>query len=273
MAALTVFTVLLMMGGPLPVKAQREPPPASHLSDEAKLAKKIENPLAKYIIIPLQTNLDFGIGPKRATLVTTAVKPSIPFSLNDDWDLLVRTTIPFIYAEGIVRGAPDTTGMGDVTQSFYLTPATVEHQGWIWGLGPIFNYSTAADAALGRKKFSLGPTAALLRQRGPWTCGAIAAHLWSAESTDHRADVNVSTIEPFVAYTTKTATSFVLNSLSRHDWRKSQWIVPLNASVKQLLRIYKQPIGLALGGTYYAEKPTGAADWGLNFTITFVFSK
>lgn len=273
LAALMVFMALLVMGGPWPVKAQSGLPPASPLSDEATLAKKIENPLVKYIVIPLQTNLDFGIGPKGATLVTAAVKPSIPFSLNNDWDLLVRTTVPFIYAEGVVRGAPDTTGMGDVTQSFYLTPATVEHEGWIGGLGPIFNYPTATDAALGRRKFSLGPTAALLKQTGPWTCGAIAAHLWSAESTNQRADVNVSTIEPFVAYTARTATSFVVNSLSRYDWRKSQWIVPLNASVKQLLRIDKQPIGLALGGTYYAEKPTGAADWGLDFTITFVFSK
>ena len=258
---------------PTPVKAQAATEGDKNNTPMAALAKKIENPIAHHITVPIKTDLDFGIGPERATRVTTAVKPGIPFSLNDEWALLVRTTVPFIYAEGTVRGARDTTGIGDITQSFYLTPATVIDHGWIWGLGPIFNYPTATDDALGRKKFSLGPTAALVRQAGPWIYGAVAAHLWSAESTDRRADVNASTVEPFVAYITKRAMSFGVNSLSRYDWRANQWSVPLNVSVGQALRICKQPVQFSLGGTYYAEKPAGGPDWGLSFTVTFLFSK
>lgn len=272
-AALAAFLVMLVVSSPAPVKAHASPQGDKNDPRTAALARNIENPLTRHITVPIQTNLDFGIGPERATRLTTAVKPGIPFSLNDEWALLVRTTVPFIHAEGTVRAARDTTGMGDITQSFYLTPATVLDHGWLWGLGPIFNYPTATDDVLGRKKFSLGPTAALVRQAGPWIYGAVAAHLWSAESTDRRADVNASTVNPFVAYITRTATSFGANTLSRYDWRANQWSVPLNVSVGQVLRIGKQPLQFSLGGTYYAEKPAGGPDWGLSFTVTFLFSK
>ena len=272
-AALTTVLVMLVLIIPTPVKAQAATEGDKNDTRTAALAKKIENPLTRHITVPFRTDLDFGIGSERATRVTMAVKPGIPFSLSDEWALLVRTTVPFIHAEGAVRGARDTTGLGDITQSFYLTPATVSDHGWIWGLGPFFNYPTATDDELGRKKFSLGPTAALVRQAGPWIYGAVAAHLWSAESTDRRADVNASTVEPFVAYITRTATSFGVNTLSRYDWRAKQWSVPLNVSVGQVLRISKQPVQFSLGGTYYAEKPAGAADWCLNVTVTFLFSK
>jgi hypothetical protein len=271
--ALTIFIVMLVISNPTPVKAQAGTQGNTNDTPTAALAKKLENPLTRHITVPIQTNLDFGIGPERATRLTTAVKPGIPFSLNDEWALLVRTTAPFIYAEAPVRGARDATGMGDITQSFYLTPVTEIDTGWIWGLGPVFNYPTATDDALGRKKFSLGPTAALVRHAGPWIYGAVAAHLWSAESTDRRADVNASTVEPFVSYITRTATSFGVNSLSHYDWRAHQWTVPLNVSVGQVLRICKRPVQFSLGGTYYAEKPVGGPDWGLSFTVTFLFSK
>jgi hypothetical protein len=271
--ALAMFIVMLVVTSTTSVKAQTQRHTENSDAQTVELAKKLENPLAIHILLPIQTNLDFGIGSKRATLVTAAIKPSIPFSINDEYALLVRTTVPFIYAEGTARGAPDTTGLGDIVQCFYLTPAIISNNGWIWGLGPIFNYPTATDAALGRKKFSLGPTAALLRQAGPWTYGVVAVHLWSAENTDQRADVNASTVEPFAAYTAKTATSFAMNLLSHYDWRANQWVVPLNASVSQILKIGKQPVQFSIGGTYYAEKPAGGPDWGLNFTVTFLFSK
>jgi len=64
-----------------------------------------------------------------------------------------------------------------------------------------------------------------------------------------------------------------LNTESTYDWGKSQWTVPLNASVSQLLKVGTQPIQLQLGARYYAEKPDGGSDWGLRFAVTFLFPK
>ena len=49
--------------------------------------------------------------------------------------------------------------------------------------------------------------------------------------------------------------------------------MPLNLAVAQLLKIGKQPVQFQIGGRYYAENPTGGPDWGLRFTVTFLFPK
>jgi hypothetical protein len=49
--------------------------------------------------------------------------------------------------------------------------------------------------------------------------------------------------------------------------------VPLNLTVAQLVKIGKLPVQFQVGGRYYAEKPKDGPDWGLRFTITFLFPK
>lgn len=80
-------------------------------------------------------------------------------------------------------------------------------------------------------------------------------------------------LQPFLAYTTKTYTTFALNTESTYDWNSSQWTVPINISVNQILKIANLPISLQIGYRYYAEKPTGGPDWGLRFAITLLFPK
>jgi hypothetical protein len=46
--------------------------------DEAELAKKLQNPVASLISVPLQSNWDFGIGPENAMRYTLNVQPVIP---------------------------------------------------------------------------------------------------------------------------------------------------------------------------------------------------
>jgi hypothetical protein len=64
-----------------------------------------------------------------------------------------------------------------------------------------------------------------------------------------------------------------VNTESTYDWNHSDWTVPLNFGVQQLLKIGKQPIAFELGYRYYAERPSGGPDWGLRFTVTLLFPK
>ncbi|MGH8533679.1 MAG: transporter [Gammaproteobacteria bacterium] len=238
----------------------------------AELAKKLQNPVASLISVPIQNNWDFGIGPENAMRYTANVQPVIPFSLTEDWNLITRTIVPIIYAEEPVRGFGDKAGLGDIVQSFFLSPKEPVG-GWIVGAGPVFLYPSATDDALGSEKFGLGPTAVLLKQQSGWTSGLLANHIWSVAGDDDRADVSSTFLQPFVSYTTKTFTTFGLNTESTYDWEHSQWTVPLNLLVSQLLKLGKQPIQLQLGGRYYAEKFDGGPDWGLRFTVTLLFPK
>lgn len=239
--------------------------------DAAELAKKLQNPVASLISVPIQNNWDFGIGPADAMRYTANVQPVIPFSLNKDWKLITRTIVPVIYAESPVKGGDSTYGLGDITQSFFFSPKEPVG-GWILAAGPVLLWPSATDSALGSGKWGAGPTALALQQKNGWTYGVLANHIWSYAGWGDN-EVNATFVQPFVSFTTKTFTTFGINTESTYDWDNSQWTVPLNAQVSQLLKIGRQPVQFSLGARYYAEKPDGGPQWGLRFSVTFLFPK
>ena len=240
--------------------------------DSAELAKKLQNPVASLISVPLQSNWDFGIGRTDAMRYTLNVQPVIPFSLGTDWNLITRTIVPFIHAEAVVKGGDEAGGIGDIVQSFFFSPKE-PLAGWIVGAGPVFLYPSASDDALGGGKWGAGPTAVVLRQDSGFTYGLLANHIWSFAGEDTRQDVSATFLQPFLSYTTKTFTTVGINTESTYDWENTRWTVPINLTVAQLLKLGPQAIQLQVGGRYYAERPQGGPDWGIRFTLTFLFPK
>jgi hypothetical protein len=241
-------------------------------AQEADLAKKLQNPVASLISVPIQNNWDFGIGPANAMRYTANVQPVIPFSISQDWNVITRTIVPAIYAETPVQGGSSKFGLGDVVQSFFLSPKAPTSGGWIWGAGPVFLWPTATDSALGSGKWGAGPTAVLLRQQSGWTYGALVNHLWSYAGWGNN-EVNATFMQPFLSFTTKTYTTFGVATESSYDWSNRQWTVPLVGQVSQLLKIGNQPVQFTLGAKYYADKPSGGPDWGFRFSVTLLFPK
>lgn len=239
---------------------------------QAELAKKLNNPVANLISVPIQNNWDFGIGPADAMKYTANIQPVIPVSIAKDWNVIIRTILPVIYAESPTGGS-STSGLGDTTQSFFISPKAPTKHGWIWGAGPVFLWPTSTDDVLGTGKVGTGPTAVLLKQIDGWTYGVLANHIWSFAGQGDTPDVNSTFLQPFVSYTTKTYTSLTLNTESSYDWDGDQWTVPLNLMVSQLVKIGKMPVQFQVGGRYYAERPAGGPDWGLRFAVVFLFPK
>lgn len=240
----------------------------------ADIAKKLSNPVAGMISVPLQNNFDFGGGPRdEGFQYRLNVQPVIPISLSEKWNLITRTIVPFITQEKRTGISSSETGLGDTTLSLFFAPKEPGAGGVTWGIGPDFYFPTATDDVLGAEKWGAGPTAVLLWQKHAWTYGALANHIWSFAGEDRRQDINSTFMQPFVSYQTKTHTTFGVNMENTYDWENDQWTVPLNFFVSQLVKMGKLPVSLQLGGRYYAEKPSGGPDWGLRFTMTFVFPK
>jgi hypothetical protein len=247
-------------------------------SQEADLAKKLQNPVAALISVPIQNNWDFGIGPANAMKYTANIQPVVPIGISEDWNLIIRTIMPVIYEDPLDKNpsAPlslqqSHAGLGDITQSFFLSPKAPVG-GWVLGAGPVMYYPTATDSALGAGKWGAGPTIVALRQEHGFTYGILANQIWSYAGWGSQ-NVNATFLQPFVSYTTKTYTTFAINTETTYDWQSGQWTVPLNVMVQQLIKIGKQPIALQLGYRYYAQRPAGGPDWGLRFSVTFLFPK
>ena len=240
-------------------------------SEDAELAKKLQNPVANIISAPFQSNFDFGGGPEDDGFrYTLNVQPIIPFSLNKDWNLITRTIIPFVHQDKMIN-LDSQTGLGDIAQTFFLSPANPGSL--IWGAGPVFLYPSASDDLLGTKKWGVGPSVVLLKQDKGWTFWTLANHIESFAGDGARGYVSLTYINPGISYRTKSLTTFLLQTESTYDWKADQWTVPINAGVTQLLKFGKLPVSIGLQVRIYSEKPDGAPDWGLRLVVTPVFTK
>lgn len=260
-----VALALLLVHGCLPFAAFAQDDQA------AELAKQLNNPVASLISVPFQANWDFGLGDGHGQKFTLNIQPVVPISLTKDWNLIIRTIVPVIDQNGIFPGSGSQAGLGNTTQSFFLSPKEPGPGGIIWGVGPVGYYPTATDRLLGPEKWGLGPTFVALAQPGGWTIGVLANQIWTVGGNDSEQDVNAAFLQPFLAYTTKTQTTFTLNSESTYDWVNDQWTIPLNLMITQVFKIGRQPMSIQLGGRYYAEAPRGGPDWGIRLTFTLLF--
>jgi hypothetical protein len=241
--------------------------------DMAEIAQKLNNPVASLISVPLQSNFDFGGGPDdHGFQYKLNIQPVIPLSLGENWNLITRTILPVIYQEDRI-GHSTQSGLGDTTFSAFLSPKNPGPGGLIWGIGPDLYLPTATDSLLGAEKWGAGPTVLALWQKRGWTYGALINHIWSFAGHHDRQRISSTFLQPFLSYTTKNHTTFGINTESTYDWVNTQWTVPLNAFVTQLVRFGKLPVSFQFGGRYYADKPAGGPDWGLRFTVTFVLPK
>jgi hypothetical protein len=247
------------------------PPAFAQEKSDDELVKELANPISSLISVPFQNNFEFDLGPNNDGFkYTLNFQPVIPLSLTKDWNVIIRTIVPIIDQSDVI--APDTSqgGLSDTTQSFFFSPKKPV-AGMIIGAGPVFLYPSATDDFLGSEKWGAGPTIVLLKQEGPWTVGLLFNHIWSFAGDDHRNYVSSTFLQPFIAYATKTKTTFTLNTESTYDWHNEQWTVPINLLVSQLIKVGKQPVQLGLGAKIYAEGPSGAPEWGIRFVVTPLF--
>ncbi|MGI9393935.1 MAG: transporter [Boseongicola sp.] len=242
---------------------------------DADLAKKLSNPIASLISVPLQYNFDQNIGPSDSgARHVLNVQPVVPISLNGDWNLISRTIVPILSQDDVFPGAGDQFGLGDTVQSLFFSPKAPTAGGIIWGVGPVLLLPTATDELLGTEKLGVGPTIVALTQKQGWTVGALANHLWSVAGDSNRSDVNSTFIQPFVTYTTPTALTVGLNTESTYNWETNEWSVPINLSVTQLIKLGGQPISIGGGVRYWAESSTGGPEgFGARAILTFLFPK
>ena len=237
-----------------------------------ELAKQLANPVASLISVPFQNNFDFGIGTNDGWRYTLNVQPVIPFSLNENWNLISRTILPVVHQKDVV-GSSSQSGLGDTVQSLFFSPKAPTSSGWIWGVGPVFLLPTATDDLLGTKTWGAGPSAVALKQSGPWTYGALTNHIRSFAGENSRSDVNVTLLQPFVTYAFAKGQTVTFQTESTYDWENTQWTVPLGLFYTKVTKIGPQLVSFSGGPRYYAVGADGVPDWGLRVSVTLLFPK
>lgn len=244
------------------------------ISDTEALAKAVQNPVASMISLPLQNNINTGIGPNDQTQNVLNIQPVWPFELNDEWNLITRTIIPVISQPGyLTPNGERINGIGDTTFTAFLSPA--ETGDVIWGAGPVFLLPTGKDE-LSADKWGAGISGVALTMPGHWVIGALVNNIWSFAGSGEK-DVNSFLLQYFVNYNFDEGWYFTSAPIITANWEADndhRWTVPFGGGFGRVFKIGDQPMNAQLSAYYNAVTPDDyGADWQFRVQLQFLFPK
>jgi hypothetical protein len=266
-------TVVFFMAVMLAAAARAQEPAgekAAATEGAEALAKKLSNPIADLVSIPFQFNWQEGYGPNDDLQFVLNVQPVIPFHITKDLNMITRFIVPYVSQPELAPGVGPVSGFSTITFSTFFSP--VSSSKFTWGVGPVIGLPMTSDPLLGGGQWLIGPTAVGLYQTGGWTMGALVNQQFSFADTGNTElpYTSVAFMQPFLAYTTKSAVTFTLQSQSTYNWEAAsdqRWTVPINFLVSKLTKLGPFPFSIQGGGGYYAAHPDAGPKWRMQLAF------
>ncbi len=260
LAGLVLATLLLatLSGGAQAAEEGDDP----H-EDLAAVGAELSNPIGNIWALFTEFDVSFFDGngqrgndkPGSATLF----QPILPLPLyGDDWKLITRPTIPFVWTQPRGDGPDKTnydTGIGDTFLPLLVSPPL--GQNWIVGLGPTFTLPTSTNDALGRQQWQLGPAAVLGYKTKDYVFGVFPQYFWKIASrgdknNEVRNASNMSLLY-FAFLNLPDAWQVGFNPSITYDYQAdsgNRWNVPIGLLVTKTTKFGKMPVKFQVGAEY-----------------------
>ena len=256
------------------------------LGDE--LAQQSANPVANMISVPFEYSWHGDVGPSEKAVNALMIKPVYPLSVGR-FNLINRLIVPVVHVEGqdrivveppeiggiqIFPGTDDESGLGNVQYQGWFSPAQPGKV--IWGVGPVLEFPTHTNDALGSDTWSGGPSVIVLTMTGNWVMGAWVQNMWDFAGDGDEPDVNRFSAQYFVNYLMDDGWYLNTAPVITADWEArsgEEWTVPVGGGVGRLVRFGTQPVDFRLAAYWNLEAPRFGPDWTAQFTVKFLFPK
>ena len=244
--------------------------------DKVGIAKKLANPIANMISVPLQYEFSRGVGRNQGGSEQTLLfQPVMPFDIGGGDTFIVRPIVAGV-REVSVQGASGQPfsgyGIASVTIESFYAPNT--NSSWIWGIGPYAQSPSGNSGKFGSQQTGLGATGVVLNRHGPWTYGLLGYQSWSAGGNPAFGTQNNLYGQPFLAYTNKKALTITANMEALYNYDTRRTSNPLYVGASQLVVIGGVPFSFGAGPMYYVSNtPGGPSGWGARATATVVILK
>jgi hypothetical protein len=238
MRCILALSILALRPGGLWAQEPTKPQP-----DATELAKASQNPVANLNSVPVQFNFTTGGGLGARTQSLINVQPVLPLAINEKWNLVSRTVLPILSIP--LPGGERATGIGDIQEQIFLSPANAGKV--VWGVGPVLSFPTATNRVLETGQFAAGPTFVVLTMPGSWVIGAVGNNVWRIGGSDSTTAISALFVQPFINYNLKRGWAISTSPSITANWAApsgQQWTVPVGIGVSKITMVGKQPINL-----------------------------
>lgn len=280
MKTLKIISILLITGvlpcTALAQQATSNTSIAPGAVDKVGIAKKLANPIANMISVPLQYEFSRGVGRNQGGSEQTLLfQPVMPFNLGGGDTFIVRPIVAGV-REVSVQGASGQPysgyGIASVTIESFYAPNT--NSSWIWGIGPYAQSPSGNSGKFGSQQTGAGVTGVVLNRHGPWTYGLLGYQSWEVGGNPAFGTQNNLYGQPFLAYTNKKALTITANMEALYNYDMRRTSNPLYVGASQLVVIGGIPFSFGAGPMYYVSNtPGGPSGWGARATATVVILK
>ena len=239
----------------------------------AELAKAAQNPIASLISVPIQVNMDPNWGPLEKTNTVTNIQPVLPFSLNDDWNLVTRTILPVVSQPGLAPGMERKNGISDMLFTAFFVPNKASKV--TWGIGPAINIPTASNSRLGFDEWGTGVSFVALTMPGRWVIGGLVSNVWSV-GADEESEFSLFTLQPFINYNLPKGWYLTFSPVITANWdveSDQRWTVPIGGGIGRVFRIGSQAMNAQAQYYHHAKSPDITGDWSIRLQLQFMFPR
>jgi hypothetical protein len=91
-------------------------------TSKSELARKLANPLANLVSVPLQTTWTSGMGPSDESAFVLKLQPVVPFPISNHWNVIGRMILPVISQSAFGPTVGAASGIGDIEFSAFVSP-------------------------------------------------------------------------------------------------------------------------------------------------------
>ena len=239
------------------------------------LARATQNPVGDLTALPLEIKfLGGGSLPDGRSILNVNFEPVIPLALGQNWNVIVRTILPYLDVPG--PQLTQFTGFGDVKQQLFFTPS---HPGaLLWGIGPVLSFPTATNPLATTGSWAAGPSAVVLKIVANFlVVGTLASNAWTFADNDHTAPrLNALSVQPFIECNLPDGWAFGTSPSITANWdapRGEKWTVPIGIGISKITTVGAQPVLLGIDYYNYAKRPTISTKTEMRFLVALLYPK
>ena len=196
-------------------------------------------------------------------------QPVLPFPLygtgHNAWKLITRPIIPIIFAQQIPTGFNEfkhVGGIGDIEIPLLINLPTKMSGHWILGAGPVFEFPTSTNDALGNQQYSIGPAVVVGYQNKYFTAALFPNYFFGVGDRSDRKSTTRTTSKLSLLYNftwaLPNAWQIGLNptiSYNHKALKNNKWDVPVGLFGAKTIKIGRTPMKIQFGVEYSVVSP------------------